>query len=162
MFLASISHVAIFGESFEPHEEAADHPIGDEKRHRRRGAVRNDVPTHKHAQRIVDRLSKDIKIRNVLRAHGWDVVGATRDPESGEGKNERNADKCTEAQPDDHQGNPLDVGDLDVDQTGRNRPVLLDWVVKVEWCIEHFVDHVVARGDEADRRHPDDEVLKEA
>ena len=99
---------------------------------------------------------------NVFRAHGRAVVGASRNPKSGEGKNQWNSDERAETKPDDHQGNPLDVGDLDVDQSRRHRSVLLDWVVKVEWCIEHFVDHVVTGGDEADGSHPDDEVLKEA
>ena len=122
----------------------------------------DDVPTHEHPQRVVDRFGKHIEIRNILRAHWRDVVRAACYPESGKRQRQRNADECTETKSDHHQCDPLDVRDLDVDQARRHWSVFLDWVVKVEWCIEHFVDHVVARCDEADGCHPDDEVADEA
>ncbi len=159
--VAGALEVVVLGEALGGHEVAADHPVAHQQRDRRHDRRGHDVPTDEHAQRVVDRLRRDVEVRVVLRTDGREVVEAAHDPEREQRHHELPRDQRAETETDEHQRDPLHVRERDVHLAGRHRPEPLRGVVHVVGRVHQLVDHVVARRDQAHGQEADHEVPPE-
>ena len=150
-----------FAETFEGHEVAADHPVGNEERDGRDEDAGDRVPAEQHAERVVDGFGEDVEIGDVFGADGREVVDAAHDPEDERHEGEHFRDEKADGDSGGHHEEPLHVGGRDADEASGGGAIFLDGVEAVERRVEYFVDDVVAAGYEGDRDEGEDECLDE-